>query len=354
MPVASQTFETNAVPPPIPMSAEATADNFDEAAYLRQNSDVAAAIKAGMFKSGWDHFVKVGQQEKRRQRLDAAIAQARARKLDKVRPHLRTDMTFRMENGRLNFLTEQLRKEAAIADTENVSAHQYDAEMLGLVEKYKNGLILDCGAGRRDVYYENVVNFEIVAYDSTDILGAGEHLPFQSNSFDAVFSVAVLEHVRDPFRCASEIARVLKRGGELYCAIPFLQPLHGYPHHYFNATPQGARRLFEDMLRIEDMSPFHPIWALTWIVQSWSEGLAGPTRNAFLDMPLRELLKPPLDLLQHPFATELGTEKQFELAAGTTIRATKERTDPEIGDSADARAWQQRLRDWLWRVSRHR
>jgi SAM-dependent methyltransferase len=226
--------------------------------------------------------------------------------------------------------------------------------MLALIGKYQNGLILDCGAGRRDAYYENVVNFEIVPYDSTDILGVGEHIPFQSNSFEAVFSVAVLEHVRDPFRCASEIARVLKRGGELYCAIPFLQPLHGFPHHYFNATPQGARRLFEDMLRIDGVSAFHPIWALTWITRSWSEGLAEPTRSAFLDMPLKELLRPSLELLQHPFASELASEKQFELAAGTIIKATKELTGPEIGEEQGARAWQQRLRDWLWRMSRRR
>ncbi len=316
MPAARQSFETAAAPVPIPMSTVATSDNFDEAAYLTQNGDVAAAIKAGMFTSGWDHFVKTGQLEGRRQRLAVAVTEARARKFEKVRPHLRIDMPFRREDGRLNFLTRQLRKETGIADTDNVSANQYDGEMLALIGKYQNGLILDCGAGRRDAYYENVVNFEIVPYDSTDILGVGEHLPFRSNSFDAVFSVAVLEHVRDPFRCASEIARVLKRGGELYCAIPFLQPLHGFPHHYFNATPQGARRLFEDMLRINDVSAFHPIWALTWIARSWSEGLAEPTRSAFLDMPLKELLRPSLELLSIPSQVNWRARSNSNLPPG--------------------------------------
>ncbi len=149
------------------MSTEATSENFDETAYLAQNGDVARAIKAGMFASAWDHFIKTGRQEGRRQRLAARVSEARARKLERLRPYLRPDMPFMIEDGRLNFLTRELRRETRIADTENVSANLYDEEMLKLIETYKDGLILDCGAGRRDIYFENVVNYEIVAYDST-------------------------------------------------------------------------------------------------------------------------------------------------------------------------------------------
>jgi SAM-dependent methyltransferase len=342
---------------PIQMSTETTFENFDEQAYLAQNGDVARAVKAGIFASAWDHFVRTGRPEGRRQRLSASVGEARARKLAKLTRYLRADMPFRFEDGRLNFLTRKLRKETRIADTENVSANPYDEEMMKLIETYKDGLILDCGAGRRDIYFENVVNYEIVGYDSTDIIGVGEHLPFQSNTFDAVFSIAVLEHVRDPFRCAAEIARVLKRGGRLYCCIPFLQPLHGFPHHYFNATPQGARRLFEDLLRVESVSvsrAMHPVWALSWIVKSWSEGLNESTRAAFLDMQLKELAVPPEPLLTHPFARELSLEKQFELATGTIVKAVKERTDAALTEPQRARTWSQAVKDWLRRRSRPR
>jgi SAM-dependent methyltransferase len=335
------------------MSVEATSDNFDEQGYLAQNGDVARAIRAGMFTSAWDHFVKAGQQEGRRQRLIASVSDARARKLEKLKPHLRADMPSRIEDGRLNFLTRELRRETRIAATENVSANPYDEEMMALVAKYEDGLILDCGAGRRDVYFDNVVNYEIVGYDSTDIIGVGEHLPFESNTFDAVFSIAVLEHVRDPFRCAAEIARVLKRGGELYCCIPFLQPLHGFPHHYFNATPQGARRLFEDLLRVESVSvprALHPLWALSWIVKSWSEGLDEPTRGAFMDMKVRELMVPPEPLLAQPFASELSSDKQFELATGTVLKAVKERTDAAVAEPHGSESWSRGWEGWLWRL----
>jgi SAM-dependent methyltransferase len=346
-----------ACPSPILMSTEATSENFDENAYLAQNGDVARAIKAGMFASGWDHFIKTGRQEGRRQRLTASVSEARARKLHRVGPHLRTDMPYRVEDGRFNFLTRELRKETRIADTENVSANPYDDEMMKLIETYQDGLILDCGAGRRDIYFENIVNYEIVGYDSTDIIGVGEHLPFESNTFDAVFSIAVLEHVRDPFRCAAEIARVLRRGGQLYCCIPFLQPLHGFPHHYFNATPQGARRLFEDLLRVESVSvsrALHPVWALSWIVRSWSEGLDEPTRATFLNMQLKELVVPPEPLLTHPFARDLSSEKQFELATGTIVKAVKERTDVDVIRSPVPKTRWQAFAGGLWKVVRSR
>ena len=342
---------------PIMMSTEATSENFDERAYLAQNGDVARAIKAGMFASAWDHFVKTGKQEGRRQRLVASVAAARARKLERLKPHLRTDMRYRVDDGRLDFLTRELRKETRIADTQNVSANPYDEEMMRLIETYKDGLVLDCGAGRRDIYFENVLNYEIVGYDSTDVIGVGEHLPFESNTFDAVFSIAVLEHVRDPFRCAEEIARVLKRGGELYCCIPFLQPLHAFPHHYFNATPEGARPLFEDLLRIESVTvsrAVHPIWALTWILRSWSEGLDEPTRSAILKMQVRDLVVAPEPLLNEPFSRELSHEKRFELAAGSIVKAVKEKTDLPATARYGTSTLPQALKDWAWRLVRSR
>jgi SAM-dependent methyltransferase len=210
--------------------------------------------------------------------------------------------------------------------TAAVSAHGYDFEMQEFILKYSNGLVLDCGAGSKANYLPNVVNFEIVDYPSTDILGVGEMLPFKDNTFDGVISVAVLEHVRDPFKCAQEISRVLKPGGKLYCAMPFLQPYHGYPHHYFNATHQGVMRLFEEDLKIDDVRVVpstHPMHALHWILSSWKDGLSGNAKKEFEMMTVADFLTDIHRLMQLSFCLDLSEDKLKELACGTILRASK-------------------------------
>ena len=226
----------------------------------------------------------------------------------------------------IDFLTEELRQQFAIIETANVSAHGYDEEALALIAEYSKGLILDCGAGLRADYYPNVVNLEIVPYVSTDVVSVGEVLPFKSGSFDAVFSLNVLEHVRDPFMCAQEICRVLKPGGKLYCVMPFLQPLHAYPNHFFNASHQGLRRLFEEFLHVDrQVVPLSgtPIWTLTWILNRWIQGLPETEREEFAKLTVSELLLEPPLLLSKSWVTNLPEEVRFELASTTALFGTR-------------------------------
>ncbi len=306
-----------------------TETNYIEEEYLKANPDVAVAVSKQQIESGHQHFLSFGKMEGRRARrsdFDRQIALFRKRKLDRLRPNIDRNLPHIERNGKYDFLTTELREASNIADTENVSAHGYDQHGIALINQSSEGLVLDVGCGRRPVYYDNVVNYEIVDYDSTDVIGVGEHLPFKDNSFRAVISVAVLEHVRDPFACAAEIARVLKPGGQLFCVVPFLQPYHGYPHHYYNMTGQGLRNLFEPYLKIDKqlvLDSTKPIWTLTWMVSSWAQGLSEPTKEHFLDMPVRNFLKTPRELLNEKFVTELSDEKNFELACATALFASK-------------------------------
>ena len=197
----------------------ATDQNFDESAYLLANPDVANAIKKGQFQSGLQHFLIFGKKEKRRLRQVFSekpdLLEAKAKKLERIKPLLRNDLPHEYKDGYYDFLTEDLRSQFNIADTDAVSSNDYNPDVMDLVRLNEHGLVLDCGAGRRSTYFDNVVNFEIVDYETTDVRGVGEVLPFIDESFDAVLSIAVLEHVKDPFLCAREIARVLKPGGQL-------------------------------------------------------------------------------------------------------------------------------------------
>lgn len=306
----------------------ATSNNFDEAGYLAANPDVAAAVAQGNWASGLAHFREQGRQQGRRQRFTASIEEMRRRKLERLKLFFRDDLPFQERNGKPDFLTDELRLKAGIVDTDAVSANGYDGYVLSLIDEFRDGLVLDCGAGRRPVCYPNVVNYEIVDYDTTDVIGVGEVLPFRDGTFDAVISIAVLEHVKDPFACARELVRVMKPGGKLICCVPFLQPLHGYPNHYYNMTGQGLRALFEPSLVVDDhrvIDSLLPVWSLTWIVQSWARGLRGAAREEFLDLKLRDLLSSPNELLARRWVQDLPDDKNFELASATMVFAHKEK-----------------------------
>jgi hypothetical protein len=270
----------------------------------------------------------------KREKLDRVLGAVRCPKCDS--PSLareaqalqcpRCGSSFPRSDSRIDFLTPELRAQFDIVPTENVSSNGYDGEALNIIHKMRDGLILDCGAGLRDRYFPNVVNYEIVAYGSTDVLGVGERLAFKDASFDAVFSFAVLEHVKDPFQCARELLRVLKPGGTLYCQVPFLQPVHGYPHHYYNMTLAGMQNLFGDAIRVEKAGGFlfgQPVFALSWILNRYVEGLSPERREEFKAMRVEQLLMPGNNYLGASFVSELSASARDELSCCNCLIATK-------------------------------
>lgn len=319
-PLANASGRTNAHA----LQALATDENFDERAYLLANADVAAAVHKGDCRSGRAHFDNFGRTEGRSLRLPVPSEQRRE-KLLRLRPLLREDAAIHDDGERLDGLNEALRTTFAIVPTHNVSGHSYDARALELIERHADGLVLDCGAGQRDVYYANVVNYEVVAYDSTDVLGVAERLPFKDDSFDAVLSLSVLEHVKDPFQAARELMRVLKPGGELMCVAPFLQPLHGYPHHYYNMTAQGLRSLFEPLadVRVEVYGALRPLWSLHWLLGRYLAGLPHDQREGFSALSVAELLAPLSTQETRPYVLSLDADATTAIASAHALFACK-------------------------------
>ncbi len=280
---------------------------------------------------GIDLEVECGGQVVTRERLSLieeairqaeASAGARARKREWLLKHVAGPVAASDERF-LNFLPDELKQEFHIDDPAAISAHHYDEVAAGIIENVRRegGKVLDCGSGLRANVDETVICVEVTGLPTVDVLAVNQRLPFQDGVFDAVLSLNVLEHVTDPFTCAAELVRVLKPGGVLYCCIPFLQPEHGYPHHYFNATRAGLRQLFANW-----MEPVHtfvprsgePVWSLSWFLSSYAAELPERERQRFLNMRLRELVNAPAQsLLDKNWVAQLSEAGKWELASTT-------------------------------------
>jgi hypothetical protein len=156
------------------LDSVATKETFNEADYLAANADVARDVERGIWKTGRAHFDRYGHSEARSLRRSSLIHAARAQKLEKILPLLNMEMPHVRRGDKFDFLSDELRAETGISDTDNVASNNYDGYIETLIESVPDGLILDCGAGKRRKYYSNVLNYEIVDYDTTDVVGVGE------------------------------------------------------------------------------------------------------------------------------------------------------------------------------------
>jgi SAM-dependent methyltransferase/uncharacterized protein YbaR (Trm112 family) len=76
----------------------------------------------------------------------------------------------------------------------------------------------------------------------TMVIADAHDIPFDNETFDGVIAQAVLEHVLDPWRCVSEMHRVLKPNGLIYAQTPFMYPVHSQ-YDFTRFTHLGHRRL---------------------------------------------------------------------------------------------------------------
>jgi SAM-dependent methyltransferase len=93
--------------------------------------------------------------------------------------------------------------------------------------------------------HPKLVNLNIGLFPNVHVVGDAYELPYADNSVDAIHCEAVLEHLEFPNEAVAEMFRVLRPGGQLFAATPFMQHFHAYPNHFQNFTLIGHKRLFE-------------------------------------------------------------------------------------------------------------
>ncbi|MGG5208985.1 class I SAM-dependent methyltransferase [Chryseobacterium sp. MIQD13] len=133
--------------------------------------------------------------------------------------------------------------------------------------KGKNLVALNLGSGSSDLG-EEFLNVDLLPYESVDVICDIENIPFKDNSVDYIINIAVLEHVPNPQKVISEIHRILKPGGKIYCFIPFMQPFHASPYDFQRFTYEGMKHQFRefDILQLKSIGPTS---GMLWVVQEW-------------------------------------------------------------------------------------
>jgi SAM-dependent methyltransferase len=136
-----------------------------------------------------------------------------------------------------------------------------------------HGLVLDVGGGRdapHDVAWSTAakrIRLDLVDTHDPHVQGNAGALPFADDSFDAVVTFQVLEHVSEPDGAVNEIARVLTPGGTLVGSVPFVWPVHGDPHDYFRFSADGLRYLLRGFAQTE-IVPIGNAAGAAWILLS--------------------------------------------------------------------------------------
>lgn len=151
-----------------------------------------------------------------------------------------------------------------------------------------SGQMLNAGCGSRDISsflqrsgVAGITRYDIASDDPHVILGPLESMPFADASFDSVLCNAVLEHVRNAELAMHELARVVRKGGYVVVAVPFLQPYHAAPGDFRRYTADGLAQLGRSAgLEVVDVLPVHSFaQTFGWLLWEYAQEKGGFLRR---------------------------------------------------------------------------
>lgn len=145
----------------------------------------------------------------------------------------------------------------------DITAKNYDL----FLKKHAHGKLLDLGCGEvplfeayKDHVKENIcVDWEN-SFHNNEFLDFScdltQNLIFKDEEFNTIILSDVLEHIPEPQRLWSEMARILSSDGTVIMNVPFFYSIHEHPHDYYRYTEYALRR-FVDLsgLEIETLIP---------------------------------------------------------------------------------------------------
>lgn len=118
-----------------------------------------------------------------------------------------------------------------------------------LKDEILKGKIIDVGGGGGDNYISFVGRAEGASFETFDLKVGKQvdfetdNLPANSDSFDTVLFLNVMEHIYNHQHIANEVVRILKRDGRLIGFVPFLMWYHPDHRDYFRYTHEALRKI---------------------------------------------------------------------------------------------------------------
>lgn len=116
------------------------------------------------------------------------------------------------------------------------------------------GKICEIG-GPKNSFADQMPNFDFEflslypseSYDNIIVGDATQCDYIPGDSYDAIFSVSVFEHISKPWKAADHLTRILKDGGLMYHVAPFSYFYHGAPADFWRYTPDAFQTLFSSL-----------------------------------------------------------------------------------------------------------
>jgi uncharacterized protein YbaR (Trm112 family)/SAM-dependent methyltransferase len=205
-----------------------------------------------------------------------------------------------------------------------------------------DAIVIDLGAGNRANNLPHVIRMDVIRTPYVDVVGDVHAMPFLPGSVDFIFSLAVIEHLRQPFVAAQQMADALRTGGYVYGECNFVFPYHGFPHHYFNASQHGLEQVFAPFTRLRSgVAPYQmPSFAVKSVLTEYSKALdrVAPEPTARLRDLIDGICSEPLGACDQYFPEGLA----MTLAAGVFFFGVKAPDDAsEVIPDAVQRAWRE-------------
>ena len=189
-----------------------------------------------------------------------------------------------------------------------------------------NQIVLDIGSGSMAIDDPCIIRMDVTLSPYVDLVADAHYLPLLPESVDYIFSLAVFEHLYNPFQAAKSIYQALKDGGFIYHECNFLYAYHGYPHHYFNASLQGMEQIFADFVPLKKgVAPYQmPSFAMDNIISNYLHHSKADQfeHGRRLTSELRKVLG--LGLMQYDIY--FSEEAALNVAAGTYFSGFKRKT----------------------------